>query len=202
MKGERGFTLLEVVLALMIIAALSVGQMIPIAMGIIEDTDKVNARLTLERIKGAILNFYNDEGFFPKYVDGKKAPGGETYNILRSQQGDIPSSLDPKWLETTKTDFIENQLVTNQPGYKERIGAPPSHGWNGPYLSDVLPPDPWGNKWFVNVEFLDETGKPMEKHRVWILSAGPNEVIDTTYSQLQTTGQLGGDDIGLAIIHK
>jgi len=203
MKNEKGFTLLEMILVLTIISLL-MGILLPVALGKIEEAKKLNARIQAERIYQAILDFYDDLGFFPMYVDGQKAPGAAagTYNILRSEKGAVPASLDPKWLITEKADLIENHLITNQPGYKERTGAPPSHGWNGPYLTDFLSPDRWGNKYYVNVEFLNEKGNPSERHRVWILSAGPNEVIDTTYWQLQTTGHLGGDDIGLAIIHK
>lgn len=200
MRNQKGFTLLELVLVLLIISLL-IGVMMPIVFGKIEHAQGVNAQVNLQRIYGGILDFYNDLGFYPKYVEGQKAPGGATYNILRSEQGAVPSSLDPKWLMTDKVDYIENQLIKNMPAYKEKLNPQAQQDWNGPYLTCSLLPDPWGNKWFVNVEFLDETGKPSEKHKVWILSAGPNKTIDTPYTQLQTIGQITGDDIGLAIIH-
>ncbi len=199
MKNQKGYTLLELILVLMIICLL-IGVMIPVVFGKIGEAERVSAQVNLQRIYGGILDFYNDLGLYPKYVDGQKAPGGATYNILRSEQGNIPNSLDPKWLMTDKVDYIENQLIKNMPGYKEKLNPQAQQDWNGPYLIG-LPSDPWGNKWYINVEFLDETGKPTEKHKVWILSAGPNKTIDTPYTQLQTIGTLQGDDIGLAIIH-
>ncbi len=203
MKNQKGYSLLELIIVLLIISLL-IGIMTPVVLNKIEEAERVSAQINLQRILGAILDFYNDLGFFPKYIDGQEAPDAAagTYNILRSEQGAIPASLDPKWLMTDKVDYIENHLIKNMPGYQEKLNPQAQHGWNGPYLSDVLSPDPWGNKWYINVEFLDETGKPSERHKVWIISAGPNETIDTPYSQLQTTGQLQGDDIGLAIIHK
>ena len=201
MKNQRGYTLLELILVLLILCLL-IGMMMPIIWGKIEDAEQVNARVNIERIYGGILDFYNDLGFWPKYVAGQKAHGAAagTYKILRSEKGQVPDSLDPKWLETTSANYIEDQLVKNEPGYWEKPEPQAQHGWEGPYLIN-LPSDPWGNKWFVNVEFLDEKGKPSEKHKVWIISAGPNKTIDTSYEQLQTTGQLQGDDVGLAIIH-
>jgi len=176
--------------------------MLPVVFDKIKEAEKINARVNLERIYGGILDFYDDLGFFPMYVDGQKAPGAAagTYKILRSEQGNVPASLDPKWLETIAVDSFENQLLRNVPDYRERPEPQAQHGWNGPYLHSI-PADPWGNKWYVNVEFLDEKGKPSEKHKVWIISAGPNKTIDTSYEQLQTTGQLQEDDVGLVIIH-
>ncbi|MFH1388330.1 MAG: type II secretion system protein GspG, partial [Patescibacteria group bacterium] len=122
-------------------------------------------------------------------------------NILCSKSGEVPASLDSRWLNTEKADYIENHLITNEPGYREETQPRAKGAWNGPYLAS-LPSDPWGNKYYINVEFLDKESKPSERHKVWILSAGPNETIDTPYQQLQTTGELQGDDIALAIIHK
>lgn len=201
MKNQKGFSLLEIVIVLMIIALL-VGWMMPVVFGTNEKAERVSAQVNLQRILGGISDFYNDLGFWPKYVDGQKAPGPATgtYNILRSEKGNVPASLDPKWLETTAVDSLENQLIRNIPGYREKPNPQVQYGWNGPYLPFV-PVDPWGNKFYVNIEFIDETGKPMEKRRVWIISVGPNETIETVYEQFQTSGQLQGDDIGLAIIH-
>jgi prepilin-type N-terminal cleavage/methylation domain-containing protein len=199
-KNQGGYTLLELIMVLLIIALL-ISIMFPLILGTTNDARTINGRVNSERIYGAMIDFYNDLGFWPKYVDGQKVPGGETYNILYSEQGDVPVSLDPKWLSTEKADLIENHLVANEPNYKEKKKLRDKHGWNGPYIEYPMPPDPWGNKWYINVEFLNEKINPSQKHRVWILSAGPNETIDTPYEQLQTIDQLQGDDIGLAIIH-
>jgi prepilin-type N-terminal cleavage/methylation domain-containing protein len=202
MKNKGGFTLLELILVLAIISVL-ISIILPVVRGEIKGAERVSARLQAERIYQAVLDFYNDLGFLPIYIDYQERPHQrERYNILRSFYGKAPEAIDSRWLETTKTGYIEDQLITNQPGYREKKTEKEKYGWDGPYLRKYLPPDPWGNKYYINVEFLDKKRKPSERHRVWIISAGPNKIIDTTYQQLQTNGTLQEDDIGLAIIHK
>lgn len=64
--------------------------------------------------------------------------------------------------------------------------------WSGPYAAQ-LPNDPWGHPYMINARELGQTTNP-----TWVLSAGPNGVIETTVGNGgQTTPQ--GDDIGFRI---
>jgi type II secretory pathway pseudopilin PulG len=78
------------------------------------------------------------------------------------------------------------------------------HAWRGPYLRGPVDPDPWGNRYAVNVAFLDPqpttslTGVgggfgPADYPRldVFVLSAGPDEEIDTPFAQ---DGAVPGDN--------
>ena len=113
-----------------------------------------------------------------------------------------------------RVDFLENHIVANQP-----FGAPASayrtalhldnadntfssdtsagfnskFAWRGPYMTAPLPPDPWGNRYAVNVEYLDPGaysvgpgahvhGTAGWAHDVVVLSAGPDGEIDTPFS--------------------
>jgi len=62
--------------------------------------------------------------------------------------------------------------------------------WNGPYLR-VLRPDPWGCRYAIVLNGSRE-GAEM---RGWILSAGPNGIIETHRGD----ADLQGDDLGLPI---
>lgn len=57
-------------------------------------------------------------------------------------------------------------------------------------LGGVLPADAWGRCFLVNVEAA------RDGHPVWLISAGPNGVIDTA----MTATALAGDDIGVELV--
>jgi hypothetical protein len=56
----------------------------------------------------------------------------------------------------------------------------------------------------VNVGLIDTTQGTQAagggtKSAVWVISAGPNGIIETTHSQSITAAVLGGDDIGIRL---
>lgn len=70
------------------------------------------------------------------------------------------------------------------------------------YLSRSLRPDPWGNRYLVNIGVVGADGPAASGSRpfaVWILSAGPNGIVETPYRDPATSSVLGGDDIGAQI---
>lgn len=79
------------------------------------------------------------------------------------------------------------------------------YAWRGPYLRGPVDPDPWGNRYAVNVAFLDPSptatisgitsgfspSTDYPRLDVIVLSAGPDEEIDTKSAQ---DGAVPGDD--------
>ena len=65
-----------------------------------------------------------------------------------------------------------------------RTGGSP---WRGAYMNAPIDPDPWGNRYAVNVEFL--TGGTED---VVVFSAGPDEQVDS--ASTPPTGSTAGDD--------
>ena len=79
--------------------------------------------------------------------------------------------------------------------------------WRGPYITAPIDPDPWGNRYGVNCEFLDPQADSENTHAaksetdgidscgwendVVVLSAGPDEEIDTGFA---VDGLTPGDD--------
>jgi hypothetical protein len=65
--------------------------------------------------------------------------------------------------------------------------------------------DPWGNRYAVNAALVDlSPGAAMAngqaKMAVWVLSAGPNGVVETPFAaSILTAVRPGGDDIGTRI---
>lgn len=78
------------------------------------------------------------------------------------------------------------------------------YAWRGAYLRGPVDPDPWGNRYAVNVAFLDPSATAAvagitagfatadyPRLDVFVLSAGPDEEIDTRSAQ---DGAVPGDD--------
>jgi hypothetical protein len=78
-------------------------------------------------------------------------------------------------------------------------------GWNGPYFSSDIEADPWGHRYSVNVALIDlspgaATASGQAKMAVWVISAGPNGIIETPFAaSILSSAQPGGDDIGTRI---
>ncbi len=97
---------------------------------------------------------------------------------------------------------LSQHLLFNGLGYPIRRD-PASFGWDGPYTSpDEVGPDPWNNRYLVNVGLLDASQGPQAasgtvKSAVWVISAGPNGILETPFNQsIASTTVPGGDDIG------
>jgi GT2 family glycosyltransferase len=67
------------------------------------------------------------------------------------------------------------------------------------HLDLTLAPDPWGNHYFI----YPSAAEPDATHRAgmarWVLSAGPNGIVDTPFQQAPEGAALGGDDIGVRL---
>ena len=77
--------------------------------------------------------------------------------------------------------------------------------WRGPYLAEV-PVDPWGRQYVVTVDGYwsrgQDRGAPASvptagpaRRRIWVLSAGPDGIIETR----STFQAVAGDDIGVLL---
>src|SRR5262249_48075513 len=101
-----------------------------------------------------------------------------------------------------------NQLNLDNPGLSgiaySRVGElsyARFQGWNGPYMSQLPSADPWGDKYLANVGLLTTQGAqlanlpPGRRPAVFVISAGANRTLETSY--LQAGGQFtaGGDDV-------
>ena len=68
------------------------------------------------------------------------------------------------------------------------------------HISQELQPDPWGKRYLVYVasQRTEASVSTVETAR-WVLSAGPNGVIESPDAALAVSVVLGGDDIGAQI---
>lgn len=198
-----GFTLVEVVLVVTVILTLALVSL-PIVQDKIATARIVAAQKEVESLHTAIVTFFNETTEFPT----RKGADRDKIEVLR---GGNNNTLDPKFVSgisalwgLTEVDELNNHLLKDNPGgtangYKDNNGK-----WNGPYISDVGQ-DPWGRNYLVIAKGLYDKGTDEAPIFAWILSAGPNETIETDIdsNKLNSDPAIGlssaGDDIGILV---
>jgi type II secretory pathway pseudopilin PulG len=201
-RGERGITLVEATIVLTVAAILSAAAA-PIASRAIDRARLARAVDDTSAIKTAIGNLLLEFTTFTPFTATGLA-GGATVQMLVSD-GDIPRTIGADgsalWDDVVNpaavqpVDFLERHLVTNTPGgagaYTTAGGAP----WRGAYISALIDPDPWGNRYAVNVLHLRTT----TTNDVFVMSPGPDEEIDTAFT---VDGASPGDDDIIAVVRR
>ena len=187
LKGKKGFTLIEVIVVLAVIAILA-AVLSPMIIGYISDARVRAAESDTKTIAAAVQAFNRDMKDWPIWAVGTARMATDTkYDGLQSNDGDTPA-VDTD-VTIPSSDLIDNHLVTNAQAY-------PTSGrskWAGPYLEKVSR-DPWGNKYYIDVKGLQpaEVGGFMV---AYVVSAGPNKILETAFGQAGPSITIGGDDI-------
>ncbi len=203
----EGINLVEVTVALALLVTLAL-VLTPSIADIINDSRVARARNDCNTIASAIVQFRKDTGFFPQWARALPGRPGETRErlVLLTGPGNAPTgdagniALQP-WLSPSgqlSTGALGDQLIANTPVYPPR-GPSAALGWNGPYLSSPVGADPWNNRYMVNVGAADPSREPQATggdNAVWVISAGPNGIIETPFVQPGTSAKLSGDDVG------
>jgi prepilin-type N-terminal cleavage/methylation domain-containing protein len=211
--GQKGFTLLEIIVVLAVIGALA-AMLAPVVFRYIDDAKKAQAQNDVNTIASAIQHMYKDTGRWAFYMDGT---GGLTYTlntdaaVLSSNTlctggaatadntaPAVGSSLMPTG--AALCDSLVNQLVKNTP-FATNLGVvyktDGARPWKGPYLERIPALDPWARSYLVNIGNADPN-KEAFGNKVWVvaISAGPDGVLQTVVTTLaKDNPQVGGDDI-------
>ncbi|MBT4821129.1 MAG: hypothetical protein HN742_30010 [Lentisphaerae bacterium] len=198
---RRWLTLVEMTIILSVIAILT-AVLVPTVMSHITQSRILRARQDVRTLSDAITRFYQDTGFVPKTTDsvnGVKGTNGVDLLVSAGRAPALPdNSSEMRVWAQGKADFFGNHLVNNVPGYtlKSREDV---LGWNGPYLATTPEADPWGNRYMVNVVHLNPSPGVVDngeiKRAVFVVSAGPDGVIETPFDQPVTDVSIEGDDI-------
>ena len=174
-QGQGGFTLIEVVVVAAIIAILA-GILVPIIFKEIDEARITRAAADVRSISTAMFIFKKDTAQWPYLSDDCS-----TVTTLLAGDGNPPSGdIAALGYDTSVTKSFNYYLQSNNGCYPN---------WKGPYMAGVTA-DPWGRKNYVNAKQF-----PLPTEPVWIISAGPNGILETPAAS-QT---LVGDDIGLLI---
>jgi len=117
-------------------------------------------------------------------------------------------------------DSMEDQLVLNELGFvlgswdathyyplRGSYASDPTRGYHGPYVQNLPPTDPWGNKYLVNIQALSpqyliaytashpSSTPGIISVAVLVCSAGENRILETNGAQPASTAVVSGDDI-------
>jgi prepilin-type N-terminal cleavage/methylation domain-containing protein len=217
-KGNRGFTLIELVFVIAIITALA-SILLPIGFNALQKADEAGTDASIQQIAAAFTSFYDDLRNFPtcdSLTDCSPFPGsandlvflafGTGFGDLSATYPDAATGAN-NWALATNDETTAarnnaaNHVVQNDPlasGTPNEVADYATSGsqrWRGPYVSRV-DVDPWGRTFIAYVGAMQQGGQLVAvatgTHRGWILSAGPNNSLDT----LPNSATLVGDDRG------
>lgn len=229
LKKGAGFTLVEVTAVVAITGTLA-AIIVPIAIDQIEKARIAKAEEDINTIRTAINIFFSDTGEWPD----RTATSPDGVQVLRSGIPELPTTYDSTvsvageapdplvvnantgWDESGLLfDELVNHLTMDNPGGAVS-GVQPNDiyrtaeiNWNGPYMPEISN-DPWGRNYLVYARaFTQPTtgGLTPQDIYVWIISAGPNETLETDVNSPtlnnnpDTSGTVGtvADDIGVMI---
>jgi len=198
----RCLTLVEMTIILSVISVLT-AVLVPTVMSHVTQSRILRARQDVRVISEAIHRFYHDTGFIPKTTDSLDGQMGTNVVDILATPGNAPALLGSStdcepWVDGL-VDDLSNHIVNNVPGYTLKSSMD-ALGWNGPYLASALSADSWGNRYMINVLFLEPTpglytADGELKRAVFVVSAGPNGIIEVPFEQPATEAHIYGDDI-------
>ena len=176
---KKGFSLLEILTSIGIIAVLS-SIMVPKLFDTINSAKVSKSRSEVRTISEAIAQFYEHTKRWPN----RSLEENSEIKMIYSK-GELPEIEHESWrFSEDQTSPLYDHLIENNldyPSFDNELLI----GWNGKYLIDDLS-DPWGKQYWVNI------GNGPLDQSVWVLSAGVDGVI---YSNANGK-ELEGDDIG------
>ena len=189
-RSPLGFTLGELIVAETVLVALAL--IVPaLFVSSLNRSRVAEAERTVHSIRQAIVRFHDDTGVWPSWGSAVSADRGEADIQVLHGHGAVPVfSTDAGWTGSVRDTFT-NQLHLDRPGYQANVGAL----WRGPYLPAEVGPDPWRNQYLANVGVATRD----DDSAVWVLSAGPNGIVETPYRQATDEESLGGDDIRVRV---
>ena len=215
MRGNKGFTLIEIIVAVALVAILS-AAIAPSVLNNISQGRVARAQSDVQTLGAGIARFKSDVGVYPRLVKGSVPDTtGQRIDYLASFGGEFPTKTsNAKWFDAqtafTKEvvtkgsveDFNSHIIMGKTRAAADSLyprAADPDNpnliGFRGGVIS-ADPSDPWGNKYVANVAALGFPGQA-----VWVISAGPNGLLETSVSDsgFFAADTVFSDDIGFRV---
>ncbi|HEY3488683.1 MAG TPA: type II secretion system protein GspG [Candidatus Deferrimicrobiaceae bacterium] len=189
-KGNNsGFTLVEVVVVVAVIAILA-AVLTPYITKYIDDSKIAKAKNEVQVISASLANLYKDTGRWPT---SQAAPNAAYLAWTTTAPTTFPGMLTGAWATAANTGNLANHLVTNGPPVN--YPATGDMMWRGPYAT-TIPLDPWGHPYLVYVPAAGAVNPPPP---IWVLSAGPNGIVNNAANAPALVNAANNDDIGIRI---
>jgi prepilin-type N-terminal cleavage/methylation domain-containing protein len=208
--SRRGFTMVELIVVLAAIAILA-AILTPMVLKLIDDSRISRAEREVEGIANALATLYKDTSEWP-YTNAN-GPSGTIDRLIGSNSvatgaGVGAGSGAANWGAFGTSKRIGDFLYWNNPDNDSNANGNNSNqnnqdypttgptAWTGPYMEAYDLNDPWGNAYVVNVRYLPNGNYGgTVRHKTIVLSAGPDGVWQTPFSDT-VTEEVMGDDIG------
>jgi prepilin-type N-terminal cleavage/methylation domain-containing protein len=208
--NKKGFTLIEMVVVLAVVAVLAAILFPTIAKHI---TDAKITRVVNEEqvITAAIMMLYKDTGKWPNTnAAGTGGPGGNSDRLLTGETTDpVATGAAPvsrtgavNWGTFGDAQQLYNFLYINNPNCnatENNATDYPTTGefsWRGPYLDKRAFVDPWGNQYVISSRYFPPNPDAViADHRVLVLSTGEDQLWSTSYSDGVTRLTAPADDV-------
>lgn len=207
--GKRGFTLIEMVVVLAVVAILA-AILVPEISKHINDS-KVARTINEELvITAAITMLHKDTGKWPRTdADG---PSGNIDRLYSGLVGDrvateIKTNARPgaaNWGDISSSKQLHDFLFYNNPdndtgavNQNESGQDYPTTGqfaWKGPYTDQNSFVDPWGNQYVISARYFPGNTGISDNHRAILLSAGADGLWSTAFSDSITRLSIPSDN--------
>lgn len=184
---RRGFSLAESIVMLTVLAATS-AVIVPAVAGMLGSAKHARVLQELNAIAAGMAEFCRDAGFYPGL-----GPDSAGVSVVLTTEAELPDLDDDEspWLDACFLK-LETYLLTSD--------ATPVGRWRGPYLTEGVSADPWGSAYVVNVgSSLPGGFLNANKAAIYVISAGPNGIIETPFHQLAGHARIGGDDLAVRL---
>jgi general secretion pathway protein G len=186
--ARQGFTLIEVVIVLAVVAILA-AVLVPMIGSNIQQARVAKTASDVAAISQAMVRFHQDLGFWPLRTAAAPPTGvAELFG-----PGTVPpAGMGTTWQGRVPAQAFAYHLIDNSNNYTRGPSPQGLPAWNGPYLSEIRS-DPWARAYLANVAYLPGGSAANPATRVYVLSAGPDNETQTDFAG---TTALGGDDVG------
>jgi hypothetical protein len=142
------------------------------------------ANADVQAIAGAIAGLARETGSLSVASPGQAATSNGHLDLLVGL-GNVPRQRDGNQWIVGRTSALAERLGERS-GLRLEIGS-----------------DPWGDRYTVNVGALHDrtmaAAAAPTGAAIWVLSAGPNGIIETPFAQDAERATLKGDDIGARV---
>ena len=187
--------MIEMVVVLAVIAILA-AILTPIVTSYVERARVNTATNDVKNIAAAIVQFNTDTKIWPIYSSTTGFPTDLTANIndVEATTGnEAVVGTGTGWTLTSDGDL---NAIVNQNNMNLALTG--TRAWKGAYGEMNM--DPWGTKYYFTSRFLkpgftSTHGASTSPSAVFVISAGPNQTLDTNFDQATSAFAPSGDDI-------